>query len=78
MKIILASQSPRRLELMHYLTNQFEVIPSDFPEREVEYLGNPETYCRMLAFKKAERIAEKHPQDLIIGSDTLVVIGEEI
>lgn len=78
MKIILASQSPRRLELMHYLTNQFEVIPSDFPEREVEYLVSPETYCRKLAFKKAECIAEKYPQDLIIGSDTLVVIGGKI
>ena len=78
MKIILASQSPRRLELMHYLTNKFEVIPSDFPEREVEYLGSPETYCKQLAYKKAECISEKYPQDLIIGSDTLVVIGGEI
>ena len=78
MKIILASQSPRRLELMHYLTDTFEVIPSDFPERNVEYLGDPEAYCRKLAYGKAERIAEKHPQDLIIGSDTLVVIDGDI
>lgn len=78
MKIILASQSPRRLELMHYLTDTFEVIPSDFPEREVEYLGNPEDYCRKLAYEKAKRIAEKHPEDLIIGSDTLVVLDGKI
>lgn len=78
MRIILASQSPRRFELMHFITDQFEVIPSDFPERDVEYLGDPEAYCRELAFRKAKCVAEKYPQDLTIGSDTLVVIDKEI
>lgn len=78
MKFILASQSPRRLELMHYLTSEFEVIPSDFQERDVEYAGDPGAYCRELAYKKAECVARSYPDDLVLGCDTVVFIDGKI
>lgn len=78
MKIILASKSPRRLELMHFLTDEFEVIPSHFPEREVRYMGDPSAYCRELALKKADFVAQTNPEDLILGSDTVVFLAGEI
>lgn len=78
MKIILASQSPRRQELMRFLTTDFLVIPSDFPEREVSYCGDPGDYCEELALKKALSVARCHPTDVIIGSDTVVYIDGKI
>lgn len=74
MKIILASKSPRRQELMHFLTDDFVVIPSDFPEREVSYRGDPGAYCEELALKKALSIAKQFPSNVILGSDTVVYI----
>ncbi len=78
MNIILASQSPRRLELMRFLTNDFLVVPSDFPERDVEYQGDPQAYCKELALKKALAVAEDYPNDVVIGSDTIVYFNDEI
>lgn len=72
MNIILASQSPRREELMHYLIDDFAVIPSDFPEREVPFRGDAPSYAKELALKKAQQVAGIYPEDLIIGSDTVV------
>ncbi|KAF5061828.1 Septum formation protein Maf [anaerobic digester metagenome] len=74
MNIILASESPRRLELMKYLTDDYLVIPSDFQEREVSFNGDPIHYCKELAYQKARTVSEKYPDDLILGSDTIVVI----
>ena len=78
MKIILASQSPRRQELMRFLTDDFLVIPSDFPEREVSYQGDPGDYCEELALKKALSVAKDHPEDVVLGSDTVVYIDGKI
>lgn len=78
MNIILASQSPRREELMHFLTNDFAVIPSEFPERDVLFTGDAPAYTEELARKKALQVARAHPADLIIGSDTVVIQGEEL
>ncbi len=78
MNIILASKSPRREELMRFLTNSFAVIPSDFPEREVMYAGDPYRYTEELGLKKALQVAENHREDLVIGSDTVVVQDGEL
>ena len=73
MKIILASQSPRRRELLNKIGLNFTVCPSHFDESSIPYNNNPENYCKILAEKKAEKIADKHPDSLIIGADTIVV-----
>ncbi len=78
MNIILASQSPRRLELMRHLTADFLVIPSDFAERDVEFTGDPAAYCEELALQKALVVAADYPEDLILGCDTIVFLDGEL
>lgn len=78
MNIILASASPRREELMGCLTKDFRVVPSDFPEREVLFKGDAAAYSQELALKKALAVAADYPQDLVIGSDTVVFARGEL
>ncbi len=77
MKIILASASPRRQELLKRLYSDFEVIPSDIDETLPEDVG-AEFAPIFLAAEKALHIAEKHPDDLVIAADTIVVFDGEI
>lgn len=76
MKLILASQSPRRIELLKKLGFEFEVIPSTNPERTDKKL--PGAQVRDLAFKKAFDIAQKNPDAIVIGADTLVYCKKEV
>jgi septum formation protein len=70
-RIILASTSPRRHELLRGLGLEFEVIPSD--AEEIHQAGeSPETYVRRLSLAKATAVAEKHPDALVLGADTTV------
>lgn len=73
-QIILASQSPRRRELLTIMGVDFEVVPSDFDE----YLDNvrsPEEVAQELGLGKALTIAKQFPESIVIGSDTIVTIG---
>jgi len=75
-KLILASNSPRRKELLSLFGRSFNVIPADINEdREIGEL--PIDYVRRLACEKASQIAEHH-EGLVIGADTIVVDGEEL
>ncbi|HSH26015.1 MAG TPA: Maf family protein [Massilibacterium sp.] len=79
MKIILASQSPRRKELMQLLNHPFEVIPSAFNE-EIITKTNPKEYVITLAKEKAQSVftTQKDTSCLVIGADTIVVYNEVI
>ena len=55
--LILASQSPRRKDLLEQAGLAFEVIPGNFDEDSVP-LGEPESYARVLAMEKANQIAD--------------------
>ncbi len=77
MKVILASASPRRQELLKIIFSEFEIIPADVDETLSPDIS-PETAAEYLSRKKAEYIAEKYPDYLIIGSDTTVVTEKEI
>jgi septum formation protein len=76
-RIILASVSPRRKQLLKQLGLEFEVVPSD-----VEEVFNPRLKPRHqveeLALQKAQAIAGKFDDAIIIGADTLVALGDEI
>ena len=74
-KIILASASPRRRELLGQLTEEFEVIPSGAEETITETTPY-DTVC-MLAAVKAEWVAKQYPDAVVIGADTMVYLGEE-
>ncbi len=77
MKYILASQSPRRKELLSLCVKDFEVCPSDIPEIVPEGL-ELEKHSQYLAEIKAKDIAEKYPEDIVIGADTCVICCAEI
>lgn len=79
-KIILASGSPRRKELLEKLGLEFEVIKSDFDENSIE-IKNPKKLVAKLAESKAEEVSNKEnitSDNLIISADTIVVFKNEI
>ena len=75
--IILASASPRRVELLASAGVEFEVHPGDIPE-EVLPGETPEDHVVRLAREKALNVAEKTAGRFFIGADTVVVCGGEI
>jgi septum formation protein len=75
--IVLASQSPRRKELLAELVPEFHVQPADIDET-VRPGEEPLTYVQRMAQEKAEAVAKEYPEDLVIASDTTVVVGQEI
>jgi len=74
-KIVLASGSPRRHELLKYIVPDFEILPSDIEEIAS---GSPVEQVVKLALDKAGDIAAKRPSAVVIGADTLVAIGDVI
>ncbi|MFC4772511.1 Maf family protein [Enterococcus hermanniensis] len=77
MSVILASQSPRRKELLRWLIPDFSIQPADIDE-EVKVQYTPKEYVMEMAQQKAAVIAKKHPEDLVIASDTTVVWHDQI
>lgn len=73
-KIILASQSPRRKDLLGRMGLEFEAIPSDFDEK-LDDSRSPEEVASELALGKAMAVARRYPESLVIGSDTIVTIN---
>lgn len=71
--LILASQSPRRAELMRMLGFEFDVLPADVDETYSNNESGPQ-HAERLAREKAERVAQSHPKAIVIGSDTVVVL----
>ena len=76
-KLILASQSPRRLELLKQITSQFKIVPSSVEEK-LDYGLRPEENARLLARAKAEDVSKNYPDCWVIGADTLVTLHQEI
>lgn len=70
--IILASASPRRKELLQYITKDFKVIVSSVDEIVPENIPQEEV-PQFLATLKAMDVASKYPNDLVIGADTCVL-----
>ena len=77
MKIILASASPRRRELLRYITADFEAVSLDCDETLPEDIP-PMEASEYLAVLKAKAAAEKFPDCVVIGCDTTVICGGEI
>ncbi len=76
-RIILASQSPRRRELLAQIGLAHEVRPADIDE-SVHPGEEPVPHCERLARDKAHTLALVHPDAVVIGSDTIVVIDGAI
>lgn len=76
-KIILASQSPRRIELLKQIMSDFEVIPSDI-EETFDPQRTPRENAIALAVEKAQWVARKYKDCFVIGADTIVVLDDKI
>lgn len=76
-KLILASKSPRRCELLKYISDVFEVIPSSCDETVPEGLDAYEV-PDFLSVRKALDVAKLNPDALVIGCDTVVIIDNTI
>ena len=75
--IVLASQSPRRADLLRMLGLQFEVVPADIDETYTRAETGPQ-HAERLAAEKAAAISAQRPDAIVIGSDTVVVLDAHV
>lgn len=76
-KIILASASPRRKDILEKTGLKFRVEPGNYDENFIPGM-QPRTLARYLSMKKAESIAWKYKKALIIAADTFIVFRSKI
>jgi septum formation protein len=77
-KLILASASPRRKELLALICSDYEVVPSNFDESEMPDDLSPKDHVILSAREKACDVASKVADGIVIGADTVVAIDEHI
>jgi septum formation protein len=77
-KWILASASPRRKEILAGIGLVFRIDPSLDPEPAEKAGEKPSAYAVRAAEEKAAKVAAKYASGLVIGADTIVVIGNRI
>ena len=77
MALILASKSPRRQELLKFITEDFTVQVSNVDESVSGTLTAEETVLQ-LATIKGEAVYSQHPSDTVISADTIVVLDGRI
>jgi septum formation protein len=76
-KIILASTSPRRKELLAKTGLKFRAIPSDY-EEDMTLKLPPKELAKVLSMGKAEAVAKKYKNAIVIGADTFIVYKDHI
>ena len=78
MKIILASQSPRRRELLERMgITDFEVIPARGEEIAIRAFG-PDQLVEELSRRKCAEVAAGRPEDLVIAAGTMVAVNNRV
>jgi len=77
-KLVLASASPRRQELLA----QISIFPDKIEPADIDetpHCGErPRPYVKRMAGEKAQSVAERHPRDLVLAADTVVALGRRI
>jgi len=76
-RIVLASASPRRRELLRLIVPRFEVIASSFDESKIP-LWPPQEHVLKSSCVKASEVAAQLDDAIVIGADTVVVVGLEV
>ena len=74
-KIVLASSSPRRRELLERAGISFVIDPANIPE-DMTHQMPAQDLVKKLALEKARAVALRHPDSIVIGADTIVSIGK--
>ncbi len=77
MQIILASESPRRRELLTLMGLKFTVLVSNVEEQPPQHV-TPAAYVEELALQKARAVADTHPDCCVIAADTIVYLDGDI
>lgn len=75
--IILASASPRRQAYLTRLNLSFTIQATNIDETPLPH-ESPTDLVRRLSYQKAAAVTSHHPETLIIGADTIVVLGDQI
>lgn len=76
-KIVLASQSPQRIELLRSVGLKFDIIPSNMKEELTEKVDSLR-FVRDISLRKAQLVKKKTTADLVISADTIVTMDNEI
>ena len=76
-RLILASASPRRAELLRAAGIEVDVRPADVDE-SVSSVEPPDAYASRVAMAKARAISEQVPDRFVLGADTVVVVNDDI
>jgi septum formation protein len=76
-KIVLASRSPRRINLLKKIVRDFIIYPADIDEGAIKE-KNPVSFAVLAATLKAQAVAEKFPRLIVAGADTIVVFKNKI
>ena len=76
-KIVLASRSPRRKQMLDQIGLQFEIRESEY-EEDMSAKSDPYELVKFLALNKARDVAKHYDDTIIIGADTVVVLDNEV
>ena len=76
-RLILASTSPRRRDLLEQTGLEFTVIPSNLAEDSIPR-SSPESYVKRLAEAKAKEISQRHRDSWVIAADTIVISNNTV
>lgn len=76
-QIILASESPRRKEILKKTGLKFKVVKSNFKEY-ADLRLNPHELTKKLSFEKAKTVHKKHKNSIVIAADTIVAYSGKI
>ncbi len=79
-KLILASSSPRRKDILELLGVPFSVRPSDFPEEKIKWseFEDPGEYVSSIAMGKVLTLVDEIEDAVILGADTSVFLGDQV
>jgi septum formation protein len=77
MRLVLASASPRRAELLKAAGIEFDVMPADVDEA-MDVEDTPEGYVRRVAQLKAEAVLPRAGERPVLGADTIVIVGHAV
>ena len=77
-KLILASASPRRLELLKSIKVFPDIVEPSNIDESVRKKENPMFYLKRICYEKALNIQKKYKEDLILSADTIVTTSQKI
>jgi septum formation protein len=75
--LVLASGSPRRREILEKVGFDFQVRTCEVTEEELSHTGCGAS-PKNLALAKARSVAQECPRRLVVGADTMVIVGDEV